>query len=213
MAQLLADAAAVAQEEQIYIVLPTYAIDPASQTQSANTVRIIDPTGAVVLEHIKFGGTMFEGSVTGSGVLQTVDTPFGKLSAVICWDADFPDVMRQAGAQDVDLIFVPSNDWYELRDIHAGMATFRAVENGAAIFRQTGAGVSLVADAYGRIVNRVDSFAAAPTGAVTDLQQVATPVGSVATLYPLVGDAFGWAMQIGLIGLVVFLWIKRRKAR
>jgi apolipoprotein N-acyltransferase len=212
VAQLLADAAAVAQEEQIYIVLPTFAVDPAGQTQPANVVRIIDPTGAVVLEHIKFGGAMFEGSVTGSGVLQTVDTPFGRLSAVICWDADFPDVMRQAGAQDVDLLFVPSNDWYELRDIHAGMATFRAVENGMAIFRQTGAGVSLVADAYGRILNRVDSFAAAPNGAVTDLQQVATPAGSVATLYPLVGDAFGWIMQIGLIGLVVFLWIKRRKA-
>ena len=127
------------------------------------------------------------------------------------WDADFPDVLRQAGAQEVDLLFVPSNDWYELRDIHAGMATFRAVENGMAIFRQTGAGVSLVADAYGRILNRVDSFAAAPTGAVTDQQQVATPVGSVATLYPLAGDAFGWIMQIGLVGLVVFLWIKRRR--
>jgi apolipoprotein N-acyltransferase len=211
VAQLLADAAAVAQEQQIYIVLPTFAIDPAVQAQPENVVRIIDPAGAVVLEHVKFGGTQFEGSVAGSGVLQTVDTPFGRLSAVICWDADFPDVMRQAGAQEVDLLFVPSNDWYELRDIHAGMATFRAVENGMAIFRQTGAGVSLVADAYGRILNRVDSFAAAPTGAVTDQQQVATPVGAVATLYPLAGDAFGWIMQFGLVGLVVFLWIKRRR--
>jgi apolipoprotein N-acyltransferase len=140
-----------------------------------------------------------------------VDTPFGKLSAVICWDADFPDIMRQAGAQDVDLLFIPANDWYEVRDIHAGMATFRAVENGMAhLPPDRRNGVSLVADAYGRIVNRVDSFAAAPTGAVTDQQQAATPVGSVATLYPLAGDAFGWIMQIGLVGLVVFLWIKRR---
>ena len=196
--------------DSIYIVLPTFAVDPAGQTQPENVVRIIDPTGAVVLEHMKFGGTMFEGSRTGSGELQTVDTPFGKLSAIICWDADFPDVIRQAGAQDVDLLFIPANDWYELRDIHAGMATFRAVENGAAIFRQTGAGVSLVADAYGRILNRVDSFAAEQTGDITDLQQVMTPIGAVDTLYPLVGDAFGWAMQIGVLGLVVFLWIKRR---
>ncbi len=210
VAQLLADAATVARDEAIYIVLPTFAVDPAGQAQPENVVRIIDPTGAVVLEHIKFGGTLFEGSRTGSGELQTVDTPYGKLSAVICWDADFPDVMRQAGAQDVDLLFIPANDWYELRDIHAGMATFRAVENGAAIFRQTGAGVSLVADAYGRILNRVDSFAAEQTGDITDLQQVMTPIGAVDTLYPLVGDAFGWAMQIGVIGLVVFLWIKRR---
>ena len=211
--QLLADAAAVAREENIYIVLPTFAVDPAGQAQPENVVRIIDPSGAVVLEHTKFGGTMFEGSVTGSGELQTVDTPFGRLSAIICWDADFPDVIRQAGAQDVDLLFVPANDWYELRDIHAGMATFRAVENGAAIFRQTGAGVSLVADAYGRIVNRVDSFAEENTGNISSMQQVATPIGAVATLYPVIGDAFGWAMLIGLVGLVALLWVKRRKAR
>ena len=208
--QLLADTAAVAREEKIYIVLPTFAVDPAGQVQPENVVRIIDPTGAVVLAHTKFGGTMFEGSVTGSGELQTVDTPFGRLSAVICWDADFPDVIRQAGAQDVDLLFIPANDWHELRDIHAGMATFRAVENGTALFRQTGAGVSLVADAYGRILNRVDGFAAENNDGFAATQQVETPIGSVDTVYPLVGDAFGWAMQIGLVGLLGLLWIKRR---
>ncbi len=163
----LADAAALAQQEQIYIVLPTFAVDPAGEAQPENVVRIIDPTGAVVLEHVKFGGTIFEGSRTGSGELQTVDTPFGRLSAVICWDADFPDVMRQAGAAGVDLLFVPANDWYELRDIHAGMATFRAVENGMALFRQAGGGVSLVTDAYGRTLHRVDAFAAAEAGDLT----------------------------------------------
>lgn len=209
VAQLLADASALAQAEQVYIVLPTFAVDPDGQSQPENAVRIIDPTGAVVLEHVKFGGTMFEGSRTGSGELQTVETPFGRLSAVICWDADFPDVLRQAGAQDVDLLFVPSNDWYELRDIHAGMATFRGVENGLAIFRQTGSGVSLVSDAYGRIVNRVDSFAPEQTGDLVARQQVATPVGAVATLYPRVGDAFGWLMLAGLVGMVVLLAAKK----
>ncbi len=63
----LADAAALAQQEAIYIVLPTFAVDPTGDAPPENVVRIIDPTGAVVLEHVKFGGTMFEGSVTGSG--------------------------------------------------------------------------------------------------------------------------------------------------
>lgn len=211
VAQLLVDAAALAQAEEIYIVLPTFAVDPTGKAQPENVVRIIDPTGAVVLEHVKFGGTLFEGSRTGSGVLQTVDTPFGRLSAVICWDADFPDIMRQAGAQDVDLLFVPANDWYEVRDIHAGMATFRAVENGMALFRQTGNGVSLVADAYGRIVNRVDALAAAKAGDLTARQQVTAPVGSAPTLYPIVGDLAGWAMLGGLVLVVAILWIKRRR--
>ncbi len=209
--RLLADAAAIAQQEQVYIVLPTFAIDPTNQTQPENIVHIIDPSGVVVLTHTKFGGTQFEGSVAGSGVLQTVDTPFGRLSAVICWDADFPDVMRQAGAQGVDLMFIPSNDWYELRDIHAGMATFRAVENGMAIFRQTGAGVSLVADAYGRIISRVDGFAAEDGKGLAVQQMVWTPSAAADTLYPVVGDSFGWAMQVGLLGLLALLWLTRRR--
>ena len=209
----LADAAALAQQEQIYIVLPTFAVDPTGDAQAENVVRIIDPAGATVLEHVKFGGTMFEGSLAGSGELQTVDTPYGRLSAVICWDADFPDIMRQAGAADVDLLFVPSNDWYEVRDIHAGMATFRAVENGMALFRQTGGGVSVVTDAYGRILNRVDGFAAAQAGDPTSAQQLTVPAAAVPTLYPLVGDAFGWAMLGGLLVLVVVLVWQWRRSR
>ena len=207
---LLTNAAALAQEEGIYLVLPTATIDPAGEEPFKNVVRIIDPTGEVVLEHYKYGGTQFEGSVTGSGELQTVETPYGTLSAVICWDADFPLTIKQAGEQDVDLLFVPSNDWLELRDIHDGMATFRAVENGTALFRQTGDGVSVVTDAYGRIINRVDMFEEENPGAWGNEQMVMTPIGSVDTLDPQVGDAVGQIMFLGLIGLLIFAWIKRK---
>ena len=207
---LLVNAAALAQEEGIYLVLPTATIDPAGEEPFQNVVRIIDPNGKVVLEHYKYGGTQFEGSVTGSGKLQTVETPYGTLSAVICWDADFPTTMKQVGEQDVDLLFVPSNDWLELRDIHDGMATFRTVENGMAMFRQTGDGVSGVTDAYGRIINRVDMYEEETPGTWSNEQMVLTPIGSVNTLYPQVGDAVGQIMFIGLIGLLIFAWIKRK---
>lgn len=207
---LLVNAASLAQEEGIYLVLPTALIDPAGEELYHNVVRIIDPNGKIVLEHYKYGGTQFEGSVTGIGELQTVETPYGTLSAVICWDADFPATIRQAGEQDVDLLFIPANDWLEIRDIHAGMATFRATENGMPIYRQTGAGVSFVTDAYGRMVNRVDIFEEENAGAWGGEQMVMTPVGSLETLYPKISDAFGLAMLIGLIGLLGFAWMKRK---
>jgi apolipoprotein N-acyltransferase len=210
----LADASIVAREESVYLVLPTAIMDPAGEEPFQNVVRVIDPDGEVVLEHYKYGGTQFEGSVTGSGELQTVETPFGTLSAVICWDADFPATIKQAGEQDVDLLFIPANDWLELRDIHAGMATFRAVENGMPIYRQTGAGVSIVTDAYGRVVNRVDIFEEEKPGSWGGEQMVLTPIGSIETLYPIIGDAFGTAMLVGftglLVGLLVFALIKRK---
>lgn len=208
---LLADASRLAQEEGIYIVLPTVMLDPANDGPFHNVVRIIDPKGDIVLEHYKFGGTQFEGSITGNGELQSVDTPYGKLSAVICWDADFPAVMKQTGEQGVDLLFVPSNDWFEIRDLHAGMATLRAIENGVPIFRQTGSGVSTVIDVYGNEVSRIDSFAESSAGLWSSEQIAMTPTGSVNTLFPRVGDLFGQIMLAGWVGLLGFAWLKRKR--
>lgn len=201
----LAEAGTVAQEEGIYIVLPTMTFYPGEPGH--NMVRIIDPNGDVVLEHVKFGGTQFEGSLTGSGEIESVDTPYGRLSAVICWDADFPEVMKQVGEQDVDLLFVPSNDWLEVRDIHADMATFRAVENGTPIFRQTGNGVSIVTDAYGRVLSRVDSFDEPANGTWASAQVIETATGSVPTRFPIVGNLFGQVQQFGVVGLIGWLLI------
>lgn len=128
---------------------------------------------------------------------------------MICWDADFPAAIRQAGEQNVDLLFISAHDTAKIRGIHAGMSIFRAVENGIPIFRQTGAGVSVVSDGYGRVVNRVDTFEENNAGAWGGEQMVKTPVGSIATLYPKIGDGFGQAMLVGLIGLVGFALIKR----
>ena len=47
-------------------------------------------------------------------------------------------------------------------------------------------------------------------GAWGNEQMVLTPIGSVDTLYPQVGDAVGLIMFICLIGLLIFAWIKRK---
>ena len=205
--EVMREASVIAREENIYIILPTFDLgkDPA-----VNSVHIIDPNGDVVLTHVKYGGNQFEGTQKGDGILQTVDTPYGKLSAIICWDADFPMIVKQAGEQEVDLLFIPSNDWVGVKDIHAGMASFRAVENGMSVFRQTGQGVSLAADAYGNVLSRADTYKASE-GNVPGLQIVEMPISSVNTLYPQIGDAFGGLMLIGLVGLLIGLWITRRK--
>jgi apolipoprotein N-acyltransferase len=207
---LLADAGQLTQEENIYLVLPTVTIDPTGEKAFKNIVQVIDPNGDVVLEHVKYGGSQFEGSLEGSGEIQTVDTPYGKLSAVICWDADFPATIKQAGTQDVALLFIPSNDWYEVRDIHNDMSTFRAVENGMSIFRQTGAGVSSVTDAYGRVISRTDMFEMEKQNEWSNEQMVLTPIGSVQTAFPQVGDSFGLLMLVSFAGLIIFSWVKRK---
>jgi apolipoprotein N-acyltransferase len=204
---LIANASTLAKEQGIYIILPILDVE---KSPVENVVHIIDPNGDVVLTHVKYGGNQFEGSLKGDGVLQTVDTPYGRISAIICWDADFPNVIKQAGAQDVDLLFLPANDWLGVKDIHAGMATFRAVENGMSIYRQTGGRAS--DRCHGRTLQRVDMFEEESAGNFAAVQMVTTPIDSVNTLYPVVGDVVGNMMLVLFSGLILGLWLSRKQA-
>lgn len=210
IAFMMKEAAFLAQEEGIYLVLPTATIVPNGKDH--NVVYIIAPNGEIILEHYKYGGAFIEGSVEGSSELQTVDTPYGRLSAVICWDVDFPDLIRQAGENDVDLLFIPANDWFEIKDLHAGMSIFRSIENGMSIFRQTGNGISLAADPFGRVISHVDMYddREASWGGK---QMVNVPVDSVSTLYTKTGDLFALLTMAGFAGLLLYLMVKRIKRK
>jgi hypothetical protein len=45
----------------------------------------------------------------------------------------------------------------------------------------------------------------------TGIQNVQTPIGSLNTLYPSVGDGVGNVMLLGLVGLLIGLWVTRKK--
>ncbi|MGW0803366.1 apolipoprotein N-acyltransferase [Nonomuraea sp. NPDC002799] len=132
----------------------------------------------------------------GDGRVPTADTPFGRLANVICFDADFPGLMRQA--REVDLMLVPSNDWYGFGAAHTEKAAIRAVENGYSLIRQAGNGLAAVFDPQGRMLTSADYF--------TTTQQTMTayvPVAGSPTLYARIGDLFAWLCLGGLAVLAV----------
>jgi apolipoprotein N-acyltransferase len=162
-ASLIAQAQEVARQTGIYlaIALLTYPDNSNTGQLAENKLLLIDPTGATVLEHVKYGGHIVESyRIQGDGKLQTVTTPFGVLSGVICWDMDYPAVIQQAGRNGTGLMLVPSKDWFEIDPLHAHMAVFRAIENGMSIVRQTDAGLSIAVDPYGRVLAQTDFFGA-----------------------------------------------------
>jgi hypothetical protein len=73
------------------------------------------------MEHYKYGGQMIEGFKPGDGILRTVETPFGTLSGIICWDTDFPAAVSQAGRNGTDILLSPSMDYRAVDPIHAYM--------------------------------------------------------------------------------------------
>lgn len=203
---LIARGREVAQRRGIYLALPLYTIHPDGGRKAENKLLVFDPAGEIVLEHTKYGGAILEGSQPGDRRLRIIDAPFGRFSVAICWDMEYPVVLRQAGRADVGLLLAPSSDWPEITPIHAHMAVFRAIENGFSLVRQTDYGLSLATDPYGRVLAQMDHFAA------TDRVLVAqVPTQPVRTLYAAAGPWFGWLAVAGCAGIVVWGIMGRRR--
>ncbi|MCA9980352.1 MAG: hypothetical protein KDD89_05955 [Anaerolineales bacterium] len=182
--QLLAQGQALADQYDIYLAMPVFTLFADSERPAENVLYIADPAGEIVLTHVKYGGNALEGTLAGNGELQAIETPYGTLSGVICWDTDFPATVRQAGEMGVDILLSPARDWAGIDPMHGQMATFRAVENGMAVIRQADGGWSVTADAYGRVLNESPVDVAYQTSAIS--------TQGVPTLYAQFGDWLGW---------------------
>jgi apolipoprotein N-acyltransferase len=123
----------------------------------------------------------------GDGRVPVIATGHGRIATAICFDADFAEFIRQAGQQSADVLIVPANDWQEIKNIHAQMAAFRAIENGVSLVRPASSGVSSAFDPWGRVLGIADSFAPGDRTLTVQL-----PVGRVPTLYARTGDVFAW---------------------
>ncbi len=198
----------IARQERIYLAMPIGTVYQDGRPFE-NKLLVIDPSGQIVIDHHKFGGQMIEGFKPGDGVLRTVETPFGTLSGIICWDTDFPRAVSQAGRNGTDILLSPSMDYRAIDPIHAHMAVFRAIENGVSVVRQADNGLSVMTDPYGRILAAVDHFSASER--VTVAQVPAK--GSIFTLYPLIGDLFGWLAVGGSVVIALWAVIQALRAR
>lgn len=212
-ASLIARAQDTARLNGIYLAIPLFTFYPdtglAGGQLGENKLLLIDPTGTVVIEHVKYGGHIIETyRIQGDGKLQTVDTPFGVLSGVICYDLDYPAVIQQTGRNGTGLLLVPSKDWLEIDPVHSHMAVFRAIENGMSLVRQTDTGMSIAVDPYGRVLAQTDFFGA------TDRTMIAqVPTEHVPTLYTVLGRWFEWLCLVGFLVIVARALTSRRSVK
>lgn len=116
-------------------------------------------------------------------------TRFGPVAPVICFEAIFPDLVRQRMRAGAELLVNLSNDAWLGADTgpeqHLAMIPMRAVENRTWVVRATTTGVSALIDPYGRIVRRSDTGQAAVVAGEVGLRRQAT-------VYGRLGDAFAW---------------------
>jgi len=206
-AALIVRSQQIARDESVYLALG-YAIEYQDDTPYENKLVIIDPAGEIVLEHLKFGGQSIEGFKPGDGILRTVQTPFGTLSGIICWDTFFHGPVLQAGRNGTDILLSTSFEFRAIVPMHAQITTFRSIENGVSLVRVADNGISFATDPYGRTVASVDFFTTSERVMVAQV-----PAYHVTTLYALVGDLFGWLVVAGFVVIFVTGVIRIRRSK
>ena len=191
----------LARQEEIFLVMTLYAVPfdfPDSPWE--NKLIIISSSGEVLCRYLKCNPAPGEPIVLGDGKVPIVNTPYGQISAPICFDMYFPNLIRQAGKAGVDLMLTPARDWRGIAPQSTYGTTFRAIENGFSMVRCTGDGLSVAVDYQGRLVAASDYFTSYEQIMIADL-----PVKGVTTIYARIGDLFAWCCIISLV--VLFLWM------
>jgi apolipoprotein N-acyltransferase len=195
----------LAREQDIVLIATPFVVSQ-DEKKSENKVLMFSPAGELVLIHYKYGGNFMEGTKEGNRVISAVATDYGKLSAIICWDGDFPSVVKQVGQLQTDILFEPASDWEQIDPAHSIVTAFRGIENGCSVVRQTRNGLSLMTDPRGKIIAQMDHFN--NTSWVTVGQ---VPNKRWFTLYPVIGDLVGWFSLLGLL-YVVYMALRKKKS-
>ena len=172
-----------ARQHQIYF-MPAYLVLRHGDTSGFNGLALITPQGEMAYEYEK---TMSWYATTSDGILHSVDTPYGRIGAAICFDMDFPGLIRQAARQNVDIMLVPAFDTYQTRVYHSEVGLLRGVEDGFSVIRMVNEGTSMAVDYRGHLLASQDFFTTPARILIVDL-----PTRGVSTLYGRLGDWFAW---------------------
>jgi apolipoprotein N-acyltransferase len=194
--------------------------------------KMLDPGGALVYRYHKvrlvpFGEYVpmkplltLGGRFTAKLVKQVADFTPGEgyplgpvdghpVGTLICYEAIFPDIVRQFAAGGAELLVNVTNDgWYGRTSAphqHLAMAVFRAVENGKYLVRAANTGITAVVDTRGRVAERTRLFD--QTVLVRDV-----PLMKDATFYARHGDVFAWTCLTLSLALTAAALVAGRKA-
>jgi apolipoprotein N-acyltransferase len=199
-------ASIIAKENHIYIGLAAAVIDPKNDKPLENKFVFFNQKGEKVIDYWKaIPVPGFEENLSNvkDSKIQKTKTQYGTIAAAICFDMDFPQHLK--GAKEVDILLVPSNDWKAIDPIHTQMASFRALEQGFNMIRQTSKGLSSGFDYTGKAISEMDHFKDENKVLITQL-----PTKGTNTIYSIIGDTF--IVFCLLLLILVFIILKKKKS-
>ncbi|MFJ4659022.1 nitrilase-related carbon-nitrogen hydrolase [Nocardia sp. NPDC088792] len=197
----LAAAQNVARQEQVYLDVATNVYLP-NPPYGRDETHLIAPDGTQLWTYQKSHPIPgLETYTPGNGQVPVVNTPYGRIANVICYDADFPAMMHT----DADIMLIPGGDWPQFGRLHTQMSSLRAIENGYSLLRQDFNGWSAAYDYHGQPISTQDTTVDHGPWIVD------VPTHGTTTLYRLTGDIFAWLCLAGTLALTAIGIIPRRR--
>ncbi len=195
--------ARAARDNRVYVVADV--IEPRANAKPYNTACLFSPSGQVIGKQNKrflFGDENRQCS-PGTRSLP-IDRGGFCAGMAVCFDTQFPAVVRDLVRAGADVVLVPVHDPEMpsslLNYFHSAIVPFRAAENGVPIVWADSVGLSAIVDGSGRIAMRGPA------------REMATVVGRVwlrrsTTLASRLGDWFAYVcaggFTLGLLGLLL----------
>lgn len=206
-----------AAKNKVYLLMALAVFEPGKITPERlflenKTILVGDDGKILNVFHKNYPVPFAERSKPGDGKIPEIQTPYGKISVSICYDADIVNSMQQLGKNKSDVLLLPSGDWYAIAPYHSYMAMFRGIENGTTIVRQVSGGLSLATDYRGRKQASFNFFEEGQKLWVADIS-----IGHVTTVYTVIGDALAYVCMlitaISLVHLLIQKIIKKKAVK
>ena len=196
-AAFLSRAQQLASDEHVFLAMGMGTVRRGAILPLENKLVVIEPSGRISMSYLKSHPVAgWEAGImrVGDGRVPVMAASGRRIAGAICYDADFPEFIRQAAQNSADLLIVPANDWKTIKDIHFHMHAFRAIETGLPVIRAAASGVSSAFDPWGRVLGVADYFAEGDRTLTVQM-----PLGGVPTLYARIGDLFAWLCVAGVV--------------
>lgn len=109
--------ASAAAKNQIYVVCGMYEKKEGEGERAYNTTVFLDRNGKLIHSYRKthlydaFSYKESDTIIPGENSYQVIETEFGKIGLLVCYELRFPEIARQFALQGVDFIIVPAG-WF-----------------------------------------------------------------------------------------------------
>ncbi|QRG68333.1 carbon-nitrogen hydrolase family protein [Brevibacillus choshinensis] len=157
--------AEAAREHGVYVVCGMYEKIDQDPNRAYNTTVFLNRSGELIHAYRKthlydaFAFVESDAIAAGDNPYQVVETEFGKIGLMVCYEVRFPEIARQFALQGADILFVPAG-WVAgaMKEDHwETLVRARAIENTMFVCAadQVGnifAGRSLIVDPMGVVL-------------------------------------------------------------